>query len=103
MGKYSQRLAAADQNWKNAEAGFPEIPPGEYVGQVRSAEIKETNSGNLCAVIQVIIGSGEQQGMSGSVWYTLEGENENAVRVGMATLKETSPSLYSNGHWTFLL
>lgn len=93
MGKYSGRLAKADQQWKDAESGFPEIPEGQYVAQVSEAKVRETNAGNLCAVVGVVIAGGECHGQQGSVWYTLESENENAVRVGMAMLKETFENL----------
>jgi hypothetical protein len=89
MGKYAKRLAAADQQWKDTEAGFPELPEGQYVAQVDNAEIFEPNSGGLMARINLVVAGGEHHGEKTSLIFWLEHEEDKKVQTGMRRLKDT--------------
>jgi hypothetical protein len=82
MGKFTNRLKAMDEQWKNSGSGFPEIAPGEYTLQITGAELKESQtSGNLRATFTYTLMDGEQAGETLMDGFTLDGEKPAGMRM----------------------
>lgn len=80
MGEFDKKLKGLKKDWKEATKRTPEfgefpLEDGRYVSNVTGAELGESNSGRLQAVLTYTVAEGESEGVECKSYHGLDNEN----------------------------